>query len=128
GTPPAASQPAPDEQFAAIPAAPELATDVPARQPDGPVPDPAKQGLTRSLDDPHILERHEVIGIVRGHGNCSFRSPRRAHVRRERARAWIAWRGCKRAHLGVYRTRDEGGRRRHAGTQGGRAPNADRPC
>src|SRR5262245_35306534 len=65
---PVASEPAPYDQLAAIPAAPELAADVPARQPDGPVPDPAEQGLTGGLDDPYILERHEVIGIVRGHG------------------------------------------------------------
>src|SRR5262249_34504036 len=53
--------------------------------------------------------------------SCSFRSPRRAHVRRERWPAWIAWRGCERARRGVYRTRDEGGRRGHAVTQIGRA-------
>src|SRR5262245_20160762 len=44
-----------------------------------------------------------------------------SHVRRERWPAWIAWRGCERARRGVYRTREEGGRRGHAVTQIGRA-------
>jgi len=29
-------------------------------------------------------KRHQVLGVVRGHGTFSFRSPRRAHVGGER--------------------------------------------
>jgi len=44
---PVASDPASDEQRAAITRAPELAADVPAREPDAPVPDLAEQGWSR---------------------------------------------------------------------------------
>jgi hypothetical protein len=60
--------PAPDEQLPAITGAPQLPTDVPARQPDMPVADRAKQGWSRRSDDPDVLERHEIIGVVHDHG------------------------------------------------------------
>src|SRR5438094_12238 len=41
------SEPAPDEQLTAIAGAPELAADVPAREPDAPVPDAAEQRWSR---------------------------------------------------------------------------------
>ena len=44
---PVASDPASDEQRAAITRAPELPADVPAREPDAPVPDLAEQGWSR---------------------------------------------------------------------------------
>jgi hypothetical protein len=74
---PVASEPAPDEQLAAIPGAPELAADVPARKPNAPVPDSAEQGWSSGPDDPDVQERHEVVGVVRGYGSFSFRTPRR---------------------------------------------------
>ena len=65
---PVASDPAPDEELAAIAGAPEFAADVLAGKPDTLLPDPAEQGWRRRPDDPDVLERHEVIGIIRGHG------------------------------------------------------------
>ncbi|TMB20655.1 MAG: hypothetical protein E6J59_07380 [Deltaproteobacteria bacterium] len=65
---PVASDPAPDEELAAIAGAPELAADVPAREPDALLPDLAKQGGRRRPDDADVFKRHELIGVVRGHG------------------------------------------------------------
>src|SRR3989442_15331541 len=65
---PVACDPAPDEQLTAIPGAPELAADVPAREPDALLPDPAEQGGSRGPEDPDVRERHEGIGIVHEHG------------------------------------------------------------
>src|SRR2546427_11844410 len=59
-----ARDPAPDEQLAAIPGAPELAADVPAREPDTLLPDAAEQGRSRGPEDPDVRERHQSIGVV----------------------------------------------------------------
>src|SRR5881628_2329853 len=58
----------PDEELAAIAGAPEPPADVPAREPDALFSDPAEQGWSGRPDDPDVLERHEVIGVVCGHG------------------------------------------------------------
>src|SRR5262245_8031620 len=69
---PVASDPAPDEELAAVTGAPELAADVLARKPDVPLPDPAEERRRRRPDDPDILEQYEVI-VVRGHGTILLR-------------------------------------------------------
>src|SRR5439155_17865984 len=63
-----ARDPAPDEQLAAIPGAPELAADVPARETATLLPDAAEQGRSRGPEDPDVRERHEGIGVVHEHG------------------------------------------------------------
>src|SRR5437667_7010298 len=65
---PVASDPAPDEELAAIAGAPELPADVPAREPDALVSDPAEQGWSGRPDDRDILKRDEVIGVFCVHG------------------------------------------------------------
>lgn len=62
------SDPAPDQQRAAITPTQESSADVSAREPDTLVPYPAEQGWRCRPDDPDIRERHEIIGLVLEHG------------------------------------------------------------
>src|SRR6185295_9521645 len=68
---PVASDPAPDEELAAIADAPQPAADVLAREPDVLPSDPAEQGRGRRPDDPDVVERHKVIGVLYSHGHGS---------------------------------------------------------
>ena len=67
---PIASDPAPDQQRAAITPTQESSVDVSAREPDTLVANPAVQGGRRRSDDPDVRERHEIIGVVLDHGTC----------------------------------------------------------
>ena len=104
---PVTSDPVPDEELAAISGAPEPAADVPAREPDALFSDPTEQGWSGR---PDVLERHEVIGVVCGHGTTSG-------VRAEHT--WVgsggpctvALRGSERARRQFNRTCDDGAMR-----------------
>src|SRR5438034_9885824 len=66
---PVASDPAPNQESAAIAHAAESAADVSAWEPDALASDPTEQGCTRRADDRDVSEPHEIIGIGRrGHG------------------------------------------------------------
>ena len=66
---PVVSDPAPNQESAAIAHAAESAADVSAWEPDALASDPAEQGCTRRADDRDVPEPHEIIGIARrGHG------------------------------------------------------------
>src|SRR5262249_42077507 len=96
---PLKSHPAPDEELAAIADAPELAADVPAREPYAPLSDAAEHGRNGRPDDRDVQERHEVIGISCGPWHDSPSGVRAEHTREgTRGPAQIALRGSERAH------------------------------